>query len=69
MNTIVTVIVVIAIIAAAFWLWIYRGPEAYAEAMRQAEREDIAYYQAHPDCTLEEAHRHREAVRRRFGRR
>lgn len=42
--------------------------EAYHRAYRRAEREDLAYYQAHPGCSYEEAHRSRDRVNRRFGR-
>ena len=59
------------------WPWLFLVPVAlgavylfsgwaYQDAYERAERLDMEYAQAHPDCTLEEAHRHRDRVNRLF---
>ena len=40
--------------------------EAYHRAYRKAELEDIAYYESHPGCSYQDAHRNRDRVNRRF---
>jgi hypothetical protein len=65
--------IVLAILAAAAAFFVFGlvsdrlSGEAYHRAFRRAELEDIAYHDAHPDCTLAEAHRQRDRVNRQFG--
>ena len=52
--------------ALVVWLMIRYSPESYLREYDEASRKDMAYYQEHPDCTLEEAHRNRDRVNRKF---
>lgn len=63
---VLTVLALAAILAAAIFCWLRLGPDAYRDAYRQAQQDDIDYVRQHPGCTLEEAHQHRDRVRRRF---
>lgn len=56
--------ILILLILAALAAWL--SPSTFRAAYERAESRDIAYHNAHPDCTWEEAHRHRERVRRWF---
>ena len=65
-SVVLSLLAVAAILAAVILVWVYFGPEAYHEAYRKAQREDIDYVRSHPGCSLEEAHQHRDRVNRRF---
>ena len=56
------ILILIPLLALGIWM----SPWAYNAAFSRAESRDIAYHAAHPDCTWDEAHRHRERVRRFF---
>ena len=56
--------ILILVILAALAVWL--SPSTFRAAYDRAESLDIAYHNAHSDCTWEEAHRHRERVRRWF---
>lgn len=62
-----------AVIFAVLLFAVIRGlclsdEDAYWRAYEAAQAEDLRWARAHPGCTWAEAHRHREAVRRRFHR-
>lgn len=40
----------------------------YWRAYDAAQRKDLEYARAHPDCSCEEAHRYRDEVMRHYGR-
>lgn len=52
------------VLVAAVAVW--ASPWTYQAAMERAEAMDLAYFRAHPDCTWDEAHYHRERTRRLF---
>ena len=56
--------VLILLLLAALAVWL--SPASYHAAFARAEARDLAFYRAHQDCTWEDAHRHRERVRRLF---
>ena len=58
----------VAVVAVVLWLDHRFGYEAWLRAYEKAQRADVEYRRAHPDCTIEEAHANRDRVRRRFGR-
>ena len=45
--------------------WLER---CYIRAYERATQADMEYYAAHRGCSLDEAHRNRDAVNRRYGR-
>ena len=56
-------ILALALVAAVA---VWASPWTYRAAMRRAEALDAAWAADHPDCTWDEAHAHRERVRRWF---
>lgn len=56
-------ILVMVVIA---WLFYALSDSAFYRAYDKAMMQDLDYYNAHPDCTYEEAHQNRKKVRRRF---
>ena len=68
MGVVSLLVYLVALFFAACWIYDrFFSDGAYLRAHERATREDIAYYDAHPGCTLEEAHRQRNRVNRRFG--
>ena len=59
---VLAVVVLAVILAVAVWF----SPWTYQAAMERAEARDLAYFQAHPDCSWDAAHYHRERTRRLF---
>jgi hypothetical protein len=56
-------------LAAGGWALFHGGSdEAFHRDYYQAMLADQAYAHEHPDCTLEEAHRNRDRVNKRYGR-
>ena len=68
MLTVLTVIVGVGVAAGMAWVLYHASDQHFQDAYDQAMMKDLAYSKAHPDCTLEEAHRERARVRRRYGR-
>ena len=67
-GIVIGLVILVGLLVLAGWRVIFRGPEAYHEAYRKACQDDIDYYNSHPGCSLAEAHQHRDAVNRRYGR-
>ena len=67
-DFLLTVVICAGAFALALLLDVCFGDESYRRAYEKAQRADVEYRRAHPDCTLEEAHANRDRVRRRFGR-
>lgn len=61
-------VILAAMVGFAVWRFVFRGPDAFRDAYRQAQQDDIDWVREHPGCTLEEAHQHREAVKKKFHR-
>lgn len=68
MDILLSVAIVIAVVALAFWLYDRHSADAYWRAYDKAQLEDLEYARTHPGCTYEEAHRQRDKVMRRFHR-
>ena len=62
MQILLDILVLAFLIALGLWL----SPGIYHSAYAKAQAKDLAFFRAHPDCTWEDAHRHRERVRRLF---
>lgn len=59
----------VAVFFAAAWVYDrYFSEEGYVRAHYRAIQEDLEYHRTHPDCSLEEAHRRRDRVNRRYSR-
>ena len=59
------VVIVILLLAVCYGL-VISIPGLFSRFYDRAMRRDLAWAKDHPDCTLEEAHRHRHRVRRLF---
>lgn len=56
-------------LVALLAVWGYHSSEsAFWSAYEAAQEQDARWAREHPGCSWEDAHRHREAVRRRFHR-
>ena len=67
----VALVILALAVMAAVMLWFfdrYVSEDSYVEAYREASQRDIEFYNSHPGCTLEEAHRNRDRINRRYGR-
>lgn len=60
------ILVIVSLAAVALFVWAISpaGDEFFWD---RAEARDLAYVRDHPDCSWEEAHRHRERWHRRHG--
>lgn len=68
METILALALGVGCTILAAWVWDRRSPEAYWRAYDKAQLRDLEYFQLHPGCSYEDAHRHRDKVMRRFHR-
>lgn len=66
MDWVIGILIVAALAALA--LHISTRDERFRRDYWRAAQEDIDWVKRHPGCTLEEAHQHRHAVRRRYHR-
>ena len=62
MKTVLIILVLAFVLALGVWV----SPATYYAAYARAQARDVAYFDAHPDCSYEEAHRHRDRVNRLF---
>lgn len=54
--------------ASMLGMWVLDRPRRFERDYWVAAMQDKLYHDAHPDCSYDEAHQHRRAVRRRYHR-
>ena len=68
MDVLIGILIAVASGILSVWLYSRFSSEAYWRAYDAAQLKDLEYARQHPGCSYEEAHRHRDAVMKKFHR-
>ena len=65
--TVLLILLAVAVAALlSYRLWCRFDRGAFLAEYDQAEQDDLAFYREHPGCSVEDAHRNRDRVKKKY---